>query len=47
MRELQTAQAAAAFILRAGWPVRTLKLTKLAYLAKREAIQRFAFPKVS
>lgn len=44
MRELQAAQVAAAFILRAGRPVGALKLTKLMYLAEREAIQRFVYP---
>ncbi|MCY4214238.1 MAG: Panacea domain-containing protein [Gammaproteobacteria bacterium] len=44
MRELQAAQVAAAFILRAGRPVGILKLTKLMYLAEREAVQRFVYP---
>ena len=44
MRELQAAQVAAAFILRAGRPVGALRLTKLMYLAEREAIQRHVYP---
>ena len=44
MRELQAAHVAAAFILRAGRPIGALKLTKLMYLAEREAMKRFVFP---
>lgn len=44
MREQQAAQVAAAFIIRAGRAVGVVKLTKLMYLAEREAMKRFVFP---
>ena len=44
MREKQAAQVAAAFLLRAGEPIRPKKLTKLMYLVEQESIRQTAFP---
>lgn len=44
VRERQSAQLAAAFVLKAGRPLGLVKLMKLMYLAERESVKRFVFP---